>query len=141
MYSVDDLLDNIADDDVQSIRSEDEDLNNVEGNQNEGTNVDEEVKRDEDNDDSKKTPKKTRKKSNRAVLNVARLNGPRGLICMERIFSKIKFKGKGYEREDLNTVMNTLQHWSHRLYPKFAFDDTIEQLEKLGTKKPVIVSI
>ena len=32
-------------------------------------------------------------------------------------------------------MMSTLEHWAHRLFPKASFDDFIERLEKLGSKK------
>lgn len=31
--------------------------------------------------------------------------------------------------------MKRLGHWAHRLYPSYTFDDFINQVEKLGTKK------
>lgn len=134
---MDDLMNNDDSGDDLSIHSENEDENH-QRNLGETENV-EEVKKDEE-DDKEKSAKKVRKKSNRPVLNAERLKGPRGLICMEKIFSKLKFQGKGHEREDLDTVMTALHHWSHRLFPKYTFDDTLLQIEKLGTKKPVIVS-
>lgn len=48
------------------------------------------------------------------TLNVERLKGPRGIIAVEDFFQNIKFKGKGHEKEDLNDVMNRLEHWAHR---------------------------
>lgn len=47
----------------------------------------------------------------------------------------MKFRGKGYERDDLNAVMKRLEHWAHRLYPNYTFDDFVAQVEKLGRKK------
>ena len=38
---------------------------------------------------------------------------------------------------DLDRVMKRLEHWGHRLFPKLDFDDFLERLEKLGTKKKV----
>ena len=35
--------------------------------------------------------------------------------------------------------MGMLEHWAHRLFPKATFDDFIERLEKLGSKKALQV--
>ena len=37
-------------------------------------------------------------------------------------------------------MMSTFEHWAHRLFPKASFDDFIERLEKLGSKKAVQVN-
>lgn len=145
MYSIDDIINNEIDeedaDNVMRNNSENEDglenENDVGGEIN-TDNETEEVKKDVKDDEEKS--KKPRKKSHRVVLNAETLKGPRGLKCMENIFSKLKFRGSGHEEQDLDTVMNTLQHWSHRLYPKFAFDDALDQIENLGRKKTVTVT-
>ena len=56
---------------------------------------------------------------------------------MQEHFKDFKFKGKGHESEDLDAVMAKMEHWAYRLFPKFKFDDTIAQIEKLGDKKNV----
>ena len=43
------------------------------------------------------------------------------------------------QAEDLGLLMGKLEHWAHRLYPRHPFDDFVERLEKLGSKKPVQV--
>lgn len=48
------------------------------------------------------------------TLNVERLKGPRGIIAVDDFYKDIKFKGKGYEKQDLNEVMKRLEHWAHR---------------------------
>lgn len=48
------------------------------------------------------------------TLNVLKLKGPRGIIAIDESFENIKFKGKGYEKEDLDSVMKRLEHWAHR---------------------------
>lgn len=69
-----------------------------------------------------------------------RLIGPRGIGAMESFFSDIKLHGgKGKEREDLEVVMKRLELWSHRLAPRFHFDDSLKKIEKLGSKKIVQV--
>lgn len=54
---------------------------------------------------------------------------------MEKYCADLKFRGKGHEREDLNNIMKRLEHWAHRLYPSYRFDDFIATVEKLGKKK------
>lgn len=40
----------------------------------------------------------------------------------------------------MNIVMRTVEHWAHRLYPQFTFDDFLARLESLGSKKLVQVT-
>lgn len=61
------------------------------------------------------------------------------MFALNRICRNFKFKGKGHEHEDLQELLKVLEHWAHRLYPKLPFKDTLEQIEKLGTKKNVQV--
>lgn len=68
-------------------------------------------------------------------LNVERLKSDRGVHTIENYFNGIKFRGKGYEREDLNMVIKKMEHWAHRCYPAYTFNDFIAQVEKLGRKK------
>lgn len=68
-------------------------------------------------------------------MNVERLKSDRGIHTVENYFKNFKFRGKGYEREDLNAMMKRLEHWAHRLYPNYTFDDFVSQVEKLGRKK------
>jgi len=42
------------------------------------------------------------------------------------------------QAEDLKLLMSRLEHWAHRLFPKLSFDDFIERLEKLGSKKEIM---
>ncbi|XP_026272161.1 MICAL-like protein 1 [Frankliniella occidentalis] len=94
----------------------------------------------EGNKDSDKKPdekKVIRIKRPQPKLDAERLKGPRGLLQLKKSFADIKFKGKNHEAEDLQRVMARLEHWSHRLFPKFQFDDFIEKVEKLGSKKVV----
>lgn len=68
-------------------------------------------------------------------LNVERLKSDRGIHALEKYCSDLKFHGKGYERHDLDGLMKRLEHWAHRLYPNYRFDDFVTQVEKLGRKK------
>lgn len=63
------------------------------------------------------------------------MKSDRGIHTLENYFKDIKFRGKGHERDDLNAVMKRLEHWAHRLYPNYTFNDFTAQLEKLGRKK------
>uniref|UniRef100_V5G6U4 TIMELESS-interacting protein n=1 Tax=Anoplophora glabripennis TaxID=217634 RepID=V5G6U4_ANOGL len=68
-------------------------------------------------------------------LNEQTLKGPKGLAAIESYFEKVKFKGRGYEEQDLNILLKIYEYWCHRLFPKFPFDSCIARLEKLGTKR------
>ncbi|CAF1098747.1 unnamed protein product [Rotaria sordida] len=111
---------------------------------------DEKLKKDDsENEESKKTDvESVMKKANevakkkvarrpRPKLDVDRLTGPRGLDELCSLFKNEKFKGKGYEFVDLDTLMHKFEYWAHRLVPHMAFDDFIEKAENLGSKKPV----
>ena len=74
-------------------------------------------------------------------LNIERLKGPKGIQTIEKYFEGFKFHGKGYEKLDLDRVMKRMEHWAHRLFPKLEFDDFVERLEKLGTKKELQVFV
>ncbi|XP_058056483.1 protein TIPIN homolog [Anopheles bellator] len=73
----------------------------------------------------------------RHSLNAARLCGPRGIIAIRDHFKGFKFHGKGHEAADLNEIMRRYEHWAHRMFPKYHFDDVINTAERLGTKKEV----
>lgn len=53
----------------------------------------------------------------------------------------MKFKGKGHEVSDLNRLMQSMEHWGNRLFPKMTFDEVIERVEKLGRKSAVQVRL
>lgn len=74
-------------------------------------------------------------------LDADRLKSERGLVALIGMNEKISLKGPGHEAEDLDKVMFALEHWGHRLFPKLAFDDLIEKLEQLGSKKQVSVFV
>ncbi|XP_078592010.1 TIMELESS-interacting protein-like isoform X2 [Branchiostoma floridae x Branchiostoma japonicum] len=82
--------------------------------------------------------KKSRRKP-QPKLDAKRLCGERGIPSLPKHFDKVKFAGKGHEKEDLKLLMRTMEHWAHRLFPKLTFDDVIEKVEQLGQKKPVQV--
>lgn len=43
------------------------------------------------------------------------------------------------QASDLRLLMQKMENWAHRLYPKLQFDDFIDKVEKLGNKKEVQV--
>nr|XP_016935505.1 protein TIPIN homolog [Drosophila suzukii] len=90
-------------------------------------------------DAQKVEPKKRAVRNPRPRLTVETLRGPRGIQTIEDYFKDIKFKGKGYEKSDLDEVMRRLQHWGHRMYPTYTFDDVLNNIERLGKKKPLQV--
>ncbi|XP_078483697.1 TIMELESS-interacting protein [Ciona intestinalis] len=70
-------------------------------------------------------------------LDSKRLLGARGLPAIDSYFKDIQFKGKGHEFKDLDMLMGKIEHWAHRLYPKYTFDDCLEKIEALGHKKEI----
>ncbi|GFU33496.1 TIMELESS-interacting protein [Nephila pilipes] len=76
-------------------------------------------------------------KNPRLKFNPERLCGKRGIPVLANHFKDFKFKGKGHEKEDLKNMLNTLELWTHRLFPSMKFEDCLRQIEKLGKKRPV----
>ncbi|MED6257594.1 hypothetical protein ATANTOWER_027656 [Ataeniobius toweri] len=70
-------------------------------------------------------------------LDSQRLISERGLPALRTLFDNVRFKGKGHEAEDLRLLMQKMENWAHRLYPKLQFEDFVERVEKLGSKKEV----
>lgn len=82
-------------------------------------------------------PKRRTVKNPQFRLNVERLKSDRGIIAIDSFFKDIKFRGKGHESDDLNNVLKRLEHWSHRCFAKFNFDDFLATCDKLGRKKQI----
>uniref|UniRef100_A0A3Q1JPF2 TIMELESS-interacting protein n=1 Tax=Anabas testudineus TaxID=64144 RepID=A0A3Q1JPF2_ANATE len=70
-------------------------------------------------------------------LDAHRLISERGLPALRTLFENVNFKGKGHEAENLRLLMQKMENWAHRLYPKLQFEDFIDRVEKLGQKKEV----
>ncbi|XP_067874355.1 TIMELESS-interacting protein isoform X1 [Heterodontus francisci] len=70
-------------------------------------------------------------------LDAHRLTSNRGLPALRNLFNNIRFKGKGHESEDVKTLLWHMEHWAHRLYPKLQFEEFIDKVEALGSKKEV----
>ncbi|XP_044737117.1 TIMELESS-interacting protein [Chrysoperla carnea] len=113
------------------------DLETIEENADENIEANNDDENTEQQTGTKVEVKKRIVRNPQPKLNADRLRGPRGIAVLESVFQNVKFKGKGHEKEDLKKVMWKLEHWCHRLYPKFQFDDCLERIEKLGSKKVV----
>ncbi|KAJ7235455.1 replication fork protection component Swi3-domain-containing protein [Mycena haematopus] len=77
---------------------------------------------------------KDRKKPKKAM----RLDEGRLIDCFPQLVKdtkNIKIKGKGHEASDLNRLLQVYQFWTHRLYPKTPFKDTVDRVEKLCHSK------
>lgn len=121
---------------------EDDDMENFIENDYEEGEEPEDPKEDRE-DEAKEVPAKKPKGPRRVSLNprpkldADRLKSKKGLVSLLDLHSTIKLKGKGFEEHDLNSIMFSLEHWAHRLFPKLAFDDFIEKAEQLGSKRAV----
>lgn len=82
-------------------------------------------------------PKRRTVRNPKLSLNAERLIGDRGVHRLEHEFRDMRYAGKGHEAADLNAVMKRMEHWAHRLYPRFNFDDFLSTAEKLGRKRQV----
>ncbi|XP_047486018.1 TIMELESS-interacting protein-like [Penaeus chinensis] len=122
----------------ESEAEEDEDDDRGENNP-----MDEAIEVPERGQQAKAEPVKPKRvvKNPQPKLDVHRLGGPRGIPVLQKSFKDVKWKGKGYEKEDLDVLLKRLEHWAHRLFPKLPFNDVLEQIEKQGFKKPVQVLI
>lgn len=85
------------------------------------------------------TAKKKRKPV--ARLDEARLLGKNGLPQLIKDTKNFKLKGKGHEAADLDRVLQVYQFWSHRLYPKTRFKETVDRVEKLCHSKRMQVAL
>lgn len=109
---------------------------NIYGSQDDNENNEENANQDDENAvPIKIEPKKRSVRNLQPRLNVDRLKSDRGIHTIENFYKDMKFMGKGYEKDDLNNIMKRMEHWAHRLYPRFGFDDSLAAIEKLGKKK------
>ncbi|PPQ63068.1 hypothetical protein CVT24_005923 [Panaeolus cyanescens] len=100
--------------------------------------------------ESTKTGKKTNdksadsdeKKAKRRVMKLDenRLLGPSGFPQLIKMTKDFKIKGKGHEAY-LNRLLQVYQFWTHQLYPKTPFKDTVERIEKLTHSRRMNVSL
>jgi len=138
MGSIDLFKDFNDEEDAQFGDLDDDDVDRQNQSGNEQENNDGNVGSDNDGKQEVDPAIKIKKPKRKLVtLNPERLKGPRGIIAIDEFFTNIKLKGKGYEKQDLNEVMKRLEHWSHRMFPKYHFDDSLTKIERLGRKKEI----
>nr|GAT53211.1 predicted protein [Mycena chlorophos] len=94
---------------------------------------DPQANKDDANKDKDKEVKKPRKKLPR--LDEGRLVGDNGFPQLIHDTKHFRVKGKGHEASDLNRLLNVYQFWTHKLYPKTPFKETVERVEKLCHSK------
>lgn len=69
-------------------------------------------------------------------LDEGRLLSDAGIPKLQRIAkTKLKFKGKGHEFNDIERLLNTYQLWLDDLYPRAKFRDALTMMEKVGHSK------
>ncbi|XP_060611347.2 TIMELESS-interacting protein [Anolis sagrei] len=97
------------------------------------------VNGEQEGNKAKDSPVTTRRTVKRPLpkLDAQRLISERGLPALRSMFDNIKFKGKGHEEADLQTLIRHMEHWAHRLFPKLQFQEFVDRVETLGNKKPV----
>jgi len=86
-------------------------------------------------------PKKvkiTRASKPKFVLNENVLTGKNGLGTVLNHFKGAKFsEAKNSEYENLDLFLSRLESWTHKLYPKWPRETTLQKIEMLGKKKVV----
>lgn len=80
-------------------------------------------------------PKKRSVRNPKPRLTIQLLRGEKGIHTIEDYFKGFKSRGKGYEREDLDEIMERLQSWSSCLYPLDTFDTLLDTIERLNKKR------
>lgn len=60
-----------------------------------------------------------------------RLKSDGGLPYIKENGPKLKFKGKGFEADDLNKLCMFYKNWAHGLAPKLNFDAFIDKVDKM----------
>ncbi|KII88438.1 hypothetical protein PLICRDRAFT_698822 [Plicaturopsis crispa FD-325 SS-3] len=94
-------------------------------------------------DDAKKGRNGEEKKERKKVarLDETRLLGPDGFPALIQSTKGFKSKGKGHEVQDLNRLLNIYQFWTHKMYPKTQFRDTVQRIEKLCHSRRMHVAL
>lgn len=85
---------------------------------------------------SKRTVKKPRPK-----LDPERLLSDRGLPALLNECKRVKFKGRGYEFQDLDRLLFKYEAWANRVLPKCTFTEIIERLERVGSRREIQVAL
>mmetsp|Transcript_40008 Transcript_40008/g.49412 ORF Transcript_40008/g.49412 Transcript_40008/m.49412 type:complete len:231 (+) Transcript_40008:581-1273(+) len=73
------------------------------------------------------------KRKRKPPLKPDNLVNSTGLPMIHENFKKIKFKGKGYEIQDLNLLIQKYQEWCFQFYP-MNFKDLIQKIETFSSK-------
>ncbi|GHJ87277.1 hypothetical protein NliqN6_3679 [Naganishia liquefaciens] len=77
-------------------------------------------------------PKRTRPK-----LDVERLLGDRGFPALIKDAKRLRLRGKGHEAKDLAHLLSMYQMWTHQMFPRMAFTETVARVETLCHMKVV----
>ncbi|EPY53987.1 replication fork protection complex subunit Swi3 [Schizosaccharomyces cryophilus OY26] len=81
--------------------------------------------------------KRPRKKI--AKFDEERLASENGIPKLQQLRKKVNLKGKGHELGDLKRILSMYHVWTHELYPRATFDDSIAYLNRLGSMRSVKV--
>ncbi|KAI0322189.1 replication fork protection component Swi3-domain-containing protein [Amylostereum chailletii] len=83
---------------------------------------------DGEGDEGDEVENKKKKRKPLPKLNEERLLGKDGFPQLVKDTKHFMPKGKGRELEDLDRAMQMYQFWSHRMYPKMRFKETVQRV-------------
>ncbi|KAF8550446.1 Swi3-domain-containing protein [Imleria badia] len=94
-------------------------------------------------DEGKDKPGDGEKKGRKVLpkLDEERLVGPDGFPLLIEEIKGFQPKAKGNEHTDLNRLLQAYQFWTHKMYPKMPFKDTVNRVEKLCHSKRMQVRL
>ncbi|KAI8977372.1 replication fork protection component Swi3-domain-containing protein [Mycotypha africana] len=90
-----------------------------------------------ENADEQLTQRTARKKR----LDADLLLSPEGLLHLKSESQNLRFKGKGFEDEDLKKLITYYTVWAHNLYPKLRFQDFTRRVVKQTSKASVKLQV
>ncbi|KAF8580872.1 Swi3-domain-containing protein [Ramaria rubella] len=93
------------------------------------------------NQDEKNEGKKTKMKRVMPKLDEERLLGHDGFPRLIKEHKSFKVTGKGHEAADLERLFRIYHAWTHKMYPKFQFRDTVDRVEKLCRSRRMAVNL
>jgi len=92
--------------------------------------------------ENEEQPKKRIIRNPQPKLDPDRICGTRGIGTLsDVVFKDFKAKGGDHVFEDLDHVMQKMEHWAHRLYPKLPCDDVMARISVLGKKMAVKTNV
>jgi hypothetical protein len=96
------------------------------------TDTEEKAGLDKENEKASVVEKTKRKPSLvKSKLDLTKILGDQGFrFLLMKSKDRLKFKGKGHEKHDLNMLMAFYQEWAHMLYPRYPFYDVVKTIEK-----------